>query len=69
MAGRDNPLAIMDEPSSTKPGGSTERDGTKHSHKGLFDTTDHLVCKFLLFYFTHEGRHNNNYRISCQVRG
>lgn len=43
MAGQDNPLEIMDEPSSVKPGGSKEPDNSKHFHKGLFGPTDDLV--------------------------
>lgn len=45
MAGRDNPLKIVDEPSSTKPGGSKKQDDdSKQFHN---DDSDHLVGKTL----------------------
>lgn len=43
MRGQDNPLAVLDEPSSAKSGNSKERDDAKHSHNILSDATDHLV--------------------------
>ncbi|KAJ6640732.1 Ninjurin-2, partial [Pseudolycoriella hygida] len=40
MAGRDNPLEIMDEPSSGKPDGGRD---SKQLNSELFDNTDHLI--------------------------
>lgn len=50
MAGRDNPLEIFDEPSSSSimPDGSKEKDDSKQLGKGLFDFTDHKIVSIYL---------------------
>lgn len=60
MAGRDNTLETLDEQSSGKPGGNKESDDSKHSHNGLFDSTDHLVSvsmNYSLYSFTIHSIH------------
>lgn len=59
MHGQDNPLAVMDESSSVKPGNSKERDDSKQSHNILSDATDHLVNSLSFSHF------NVRYSFTC----